>query len=424
MEKVQHLSAEFEALRTKLHELEQGIRELKRQTPESECNGLDASCGICAQLPDPIFIMSPKGQISSCNQAWLTILGYDREDVVDKPFSAFLPADERSSFAAGSFIQQALEKEIPLRLLHKSGSIKELNAMSAMLENDHLLLRLQDLTMVKQLQSIAAQQEKLASVGMLAAGVAHEINNPIGYVSSMLNTLEKYTARLIDLLSSYHQLKDMDLAAPETKATLEDWNDQWKKKKIDFILESLPSVINRSKEGADRVRKIVSDLRTFARTNDEGMTAVDLNNLLEMALNVTYNELKYKAEIVRIFCDNPIIRGNSNKISQVFVNLLVNASHAIEKQGVITVCTKKTDDAVIASIKDTGSGIKEEDLAKIFDPFFTTKPVGQGTGLGLNIAYNIIQQHGGEIKVESMIGQGTTFTLRFPLIKSTGQILP
>ena len=268
-------------------------------------------------------------------------------------------------------------------------------------------------------QAIVGQQEKLASVGMLAAGVAHEINNPIGYVSSMLNTIEKYNGRIFEIVESYRALHLAEGGTPD-KQTLDDLDARWRKGKIDFAVKSLPKLVGRCKEGTERVKKIVSDLRSFSRTDEQAVSEFDLNEVIEMSLNISWNELKYKAEVVRDLTDSAMVAGSSSKLASVFVNLLVNAAQALDKQGTITVTSRVAGGTVIATVADTGKGIAPEDLSKIFDPFFTTKPVGQGTGLGLNVAYNIVQQHHGRIWAESELGVGTTFFMELPLVGVQG----
>ncbi len=269
---------------------------------------------------------------------------------------------------------------------------------------------------LKDQQAIVGQQEKLASVGMLAAGVAHEINNPIGYVSSMLNTIDKYNKRILEVVEGYRDLHQEEGEIKEVRQRLDDLEARWRKGKIDFAFKSLPKLVGRCREGTDRVKGIVSDLRSFSRTDEEAVSEFDLNEVIEMSLNISWNELKYKADVVKELADAAVVAGSSSKLASVFVNLLVNAAQALDKQGTITVTSSVSEGTVTATVADTGRGIAPEDLSKIFDPFFTTKPVGQGTGLGLNVVYNIVQQHNGKIWAESEQGKGTTFFMELPLV--------
>jgi signal transduction histidine kinase len=255
-------------------------------------------------------------------------------------------------------------------------------------------------------QSSMLQQEKLASIGQLAAGVAHELNNPIGYVHSNLGTLRRYSERIVSLIEAYDRRcsgKDEELAA--LKSGL----------KVDFILEDLPALIEESLEGTERVRKIVRDLKGFSRPSEHEPKLSDLNEGLRSTLNIVHNEVKYKAKVVTDLGDLPEVRCQIGAINQVFMNMLVNAAQAIEENGEIRVTSRRDGDEVVIEFGDNGCGMPAEIRNRIFDPFFTTKGVGKGTGLGLSISYDIIRKHGGTIEVESEPGEGTTFTLRLPV---------
>ena len=182
-----------------------------------------------------------------------------------------------------------------------------------------------------------------------------------------------------------------------------------------FLLDDLPTLIRESLEGTERVRKIVADLKVFSHPTEKQMVHADLNECLKSTLNIVHNELKYKARVITDFGSVPEVRCRPGEINQVFMNLLVNACHAIERQGEIRVSTRTEEGAVVVSIADTGCGIPEEIRGRIFDPFFTTKPVGKGTGLGLTLSYDIVRKHGGTLTFESEVGKGTTFRIRLPV---------
>ncbi len=255
------------------------------------------------------------------------------------------------------------------------------------------------------------QQEKMASIGQLAAGVAHEINNPIGFVASNLSTLEKYTGRLAEFIS----LQEAALKRGATELDLVGMAEQRKKMKLDYVMEDIPQLIKESLDGADRVKKIVADLKSFSRLDEAEHKYADINECLESTINIVWNELKYKVTLHKELGDLPQIRCFPQQLNQVFLNLLVNASHAIEKQGDLTVRTWQEEGYVKIAVTDTGCGITEETQQRIFEPFFTTKEVGKGTGLGLSISYDIIKRHQGEIEVASEVGVGTTFTVKLPV---------
>jgi signal transduction histidine kinase len=186
-------------------------------------------------------------------------------------------------------------------------------------------------------------------------------------------------------------------------------------KDIQFILSDVTSLISESSEGASRISRIVQDLKNFAHPGDEKLKPVDLNKNIESTLNVVWNEIKYKAIVHKDYGKLPDIPCYPQQLNQVFMNILVNAAHAISDKGEIRIATLATNGNVEIRISDTGSGIPRENIPKLFDPFFTTKEVGKGTGLGLHVAYDIIKKHHGMIDVESTVGRGSTFTIRLPL---------
>ena len=254
------------------------------------------------------------------------------------------------------------------------------------------------------------QSEKMASIGQLAAGIAHEINNPVGYASSNIATLTVYFDRIVSLIQAYEQqeqkLPEAALATvKEVKSAVE----------LAYLYEDIPVLLKESSEGLDRIKKIVVDLKNFAHTDADEWEMADLQKGLESTVNVVWNELKYKTELIRDYAEIPQIECKLAQLNQVFLNLLVNAAQAIEKHGIITLRTRQLDNQVMVEVSDTGHGIEKENLTRIFDPFFTTKPVGKGTGLGLSLSYGIIQKHHGKIEVESQVGQGTTFRIFLPI---------
>lgn len=263
-----------------------------------------------------------------------------------------------------------------------------------------------------QVQSQIYQQEKMASIGQLAAGVAHEINNPMGFITSNMGSLDKYINRLSEFIGVMDQsMRDCgaaELTAPVLEAR--------KRLKIDRILDDAHQLIAESLDGAGRVRRIVQDLKSFSRVDQAETALIDLNEALETTINIAWNEIKYVAELKREFDDIPKVPCYPQQLNQVFLNLLVNAAYALgETNGTITVATEQEGDWVLVKVSDTGCGMTPEVQRRIFEPFYTTKEVGKGTGLGLSISYDIIKKHGGEITVESEVGRGTVFTVRLPI---------
>jgi two-component system NtrC family sensor kinase len=259
------------------------------------------------------------------------------------------------------------------------------------------------------------QSEKLASIGQLAAGVAHEINNPVGYVFSNIGTLERYLADLFRMLAAYEEAEPLLAGTPaaERLAALRSEIE------LDYLKEDVPTLMAESCEGIKRVRKIVQDLKDFSHVDTrQEWEWSDLRKGIDSTLNIVNNEVKYKAEVVKQYGDLPEIECLPSELNQVFMNLLVNAAHAVTKErGTITIRTGAMDTGqeVWVEVEDDGSGISKENLSRIFDPFFTTKPVGKGTGLGLSLSYGIIKKHGGRLEVDSEIGRGTRFRITLPV---------
>jgi two-component system NtrC family sensor kinase len=261
-----------------------------------------------------------------------------------------------------------------------------------------------------QSQGQLLQSEKMAAVGQLAAGVAHEINNPIGFVNSNLGTLKDYVERLLVLVDNYERSAIASSAAQSAEL-------QAARKEADlaFLRDDVVALLAESRDGLERVKKIVQDLRDFSRIDSTEWNEADLNAGLESTLNVVRNELKYKAEVVKNLGDLPPVRCHLGQINQVFMNLLVNAAQAIEERGTINLASGADGPWAWVSVEDTGKGMTPEVLKRIFEPFFTTKPVGKGTGLGLSLAYDIVKKHGGRIEVQSEPGQGTRFQVWLPV---------
>jgi signal transduction histidine kinase len=269
---------------------------------------------------------------------------------------------------------------------------------------------------LRQTQAQMIHSEKMASIGQLAAGVAHEINNPIGFVNSNLYTVKEYCRQIMELLAHYEQLEagvGDDTAGHSSIPELLEKISQCKKSiDYDFVKEELEEVLDESKEGVERVAGIVKDLKDFSHTDSGKVEYADINHGIDSTLNMVWNQLKYNVTVNKELGELPLVKCDLAKINQVFMNLLVNAGQSIESNGVIDITTRRIDDQVEISIKDNGCGIPSEIMNKIYDPFFTTKDVGSGTGLGLNLVYNIIKSHNGTIEVDSEVGIGTTFTVR------------
>ncbi len=245
---------------------------------------------------------------------------------------------------------------------------------------------------VKEAQAQVIQMEKMSSVGIMASGIAHEINNPLGFLISNLDSLMKNSQDLAGgLLPVDKSIKILD----ETRLMVEE-----------------------SLEGALRIKRIVSDLRTFTRRSEFQESVIDINQVLELVLSIVWNEIKYKISLDKDYQASTNILGDPTQLTQVFLNIIINSSQAIEGKGNVNIATYEDSDNVYTKISDTGCGIPKDVLSKIFDPFFSTKKT---TGLGLYVSYNIIKNHGGDIKVESKVGYGTTFIVCLPKQKKGGK---
>jgi PAS domain S-box-containing protein len=257
------------------------------------------------------------------------------------------------------------------------------------------------------------QQEKMASIGQLAAGVAHELNNPMSFIASNLGTMDKYLRRLTDFIRAQSEV----LKSIKDSAKLQEIDEKRAELKLDHVLEDAKKLIKESLDGSERVKRIVKELNSFSRMDEEEYKKADINECIESAITIVWNELKYKTTLKKEYGDLPLTKCYPRQINQIFVNLLINAVGSIADKGVITIKTWQENDFIWMQVSDTGVGIPRKNLIKIFEPFFTTKEAGKGTGLGLSISYEIVQRHHGEITVKSEVGTGTTFTIKIPVVQ-------
>lgn len=260
---------------------------------------------------------------------------------------------------------------------------------------------------LEQTQQQLIQQEKLASLGQLAAGVAHEINNPVGFVLSNLDTMKEY---IKDIVCITKPLKDAAISDTEALTQI---REEYSSLDADFLFSDSQTILESSTQGLHRVKTIVSDLSTFSRMDNDELENISLNSVIEKSLNVVSNELKYKHNVETQLLPEARILGNEGKLQQVFINLFINAKHAMPDGGTLRILCEKHNNKIIVHVKDEGHGIKSEHLEDIFTPFFTTKAPGEGTGLGLAISYSILQQHNASVKVDTQLDKGTDFIIRF-----------
>lgn len=294
-----------------------------------------------------------------------------------------------------------INAELEVRVASRT---RELDEAYAKLTVDHQKLT-ELLARIEQTQSQLLQSEKMASIGQLAAGVAHEINNPVGFVNSNLGTLSRYTEDLLRVI-------DAATDSPAAQAVARELD-------LPFLRQDLAALLAESRDGLDRVRKIVANLKDFSHVDEAEWQQADLIDGLESTINVVWHELKYKTDLVRELQPLPLVRCIPAQINQVFMNLLLNAAQAIPEHGTITLRSGPEDPQhsgqVWVEVADTGHGMSEEARRRMFEPFFTTKPVGQGTGLGLSLAYDIIHKHGGSFDVDSTPAVGSRIRLWLPI---------
>ena len=387
---------------------------------------------LFASTCEAVMLLNEHGFLD-CNSATLTLFGCgDQTEFCAKHPSDFSPVQQPSGKDSFVLSKEIINKAFELGsyrfewILQRfdNGHIFPVEVMLTAMELEGkpvLLATVRDITERKQyeekiLQLAEAknqllQSEKMATIGQLAAGVAHEMNNPIAFVHANLGSLESYVKDILEVTAAYQEAAQANLSGNMSSLTAE--------KNFDYLKSDIFELIAESKEGLSRVKKIVQDLKDFSRVGESEWQFSDLHKGLDSTLNIVWNELKYNCAVVKQYCEDlPQINCIASQLNQVFMNLLVNAGHSIEKAGTITITTRLNPDdkaTIQVLISDTGVGIPPENLKQIFNPFFTTKPVGKGTGLGLSVTWGIIAKHHGTIEVSSVVGNGTTFTITLPI---------
>lgn len=269
---------------------------------------------------------------------------------------------------------------------------------------------------LKQAQIKLLQTGKLAAIGQLAAGIAHEINNPMSFIGSNLFILEKYIRTFQELFQKTDALiTSINSADPSgIKHLANDISRLEEKTNLNYIANDISCIIEESKSGIDRINKIIENMQHLAAGQESSETEIDIEEILDSVLDITLNSFKYKVDIEKKYRHNSKITGNPQKLAQVFINIILNAAQSIDDKGIIKIKTYTEDKYNYITVTDTGCGIPEQNIDQIFNPFYTTKPAGQGTGLGLSLSYDIIKDMLGEIKVSSEVGKGSIFTIKIP----------
>jgi PAS domain S-box-containing protein len=432
--------------RTTLNTIIQDITEQKRH--ETELRESEERFRLISEnVADFILLFNPDGVCLYASSSF-TSMGYSPDILQKKNIFEFVHSEDRPQLQKQiETIQENLTHcSSEFRFLKSDHCWSDMETTASLLFNDEgyrivmvmrdiserkknerqrneLLSQLQNknaeiektLRQLTRMQEGLVQSEKMASLGQLTAGIAHEINNPLAFVSSNLNRFHEYFNDVRTLLNGWMEYGSHLQTNPALQQAITELQEQAQRVDLAFIDHDFEELMKHTREGTSRIKRIVEQLRGFSHANTSDFILANINQAIDETLTLVWNELKYKATVIKEYGELPQAKCNIGELQQVFVNLLVNAAHAIPEMGKIRIQTSATASDVIVKISDTGSGIPKEHLTKIFDPFFTTKPVGKGTGLGLWIVSTIIQNHHGEIFVESEAGKGSCFTIRIPL---------
>jgi PAS domain S-box-containing protein len=386
--------------------------------------------------PAIIYCTVPSGdfKMTFVSNNALNVLGYRPEDMVADPnfwFDHIHPDDAPNIFSSLASIFTEGQRAYEYRFCTADGTYLWMHDSLRLIRDEHgapleVIGSLTDITVRKRMEQAQhdliaklreaheqlLQSEKMASIGQLAAGIAHEINNPVGFVNSNMGTLRNYVATLFGVVDAY----DQALAAQPLPAALAARLAAARQAAdLEFLREDVTELVKESMDGLKRVKDIVQALKDFSHVGETEWQVADLHHGLDSTLNIVANEIKYKCTVEKHYGVLPQVECLASQLNQVFMNLLVNAGHAIKERGTITLRTGAENGWVWIEVGDTGCGIPPENLNRIFEPFFTTKPVGSGTGLGLSLSYGIVNKHGGRIEVASEVGKGTRFTIRLPV---------
>jgi two-component system NtrC family sensor kinase len=383
---------------------------------------------IVETAKEAIIVIEPGGAISFVNGRTTDLVGYTEDELIGMAVTNLLHQQDRQLIEVKARDRQnGLSEQYDLRVRHKDGSsVWVIISASPLMEGGEYtgtLVMLTDITERKHAEDELMQAQKLESVGRLAAGIAHEINTPIQFIGDNVHFLQDRFASLEKLVLAQQRLREAVDTALVDKDVMADLLEAEEDADMEYLVTEVPKAIEQTLEGVERVASIVKAMKEFAHPDQGEFAAVNLNHALQSTLTVARNELKYVAEVETEFGDLPTVVCALGAINQVFLNLLINAAHAIAdrprtgaEKGIIRIETSRDGEQVVVSITDNGCGIPEAIRARVFDQFFTTKPVGRGTGQGLALARRVlVEQHGGSLTFESEVGRGTTFFVRLPV---------
>ncbi|MDW7710624.1 MAG: PAS domain-containing protein [Deferrisomatales bacterium] len=373
---------------------------------------------IFDSITDPTFLLAPDLRILRANRSVARMVCLPLEEILGRTCREVLGAIARDCDRCSARRTFQTGNPTHTELRTPDGTLYSVHFFPLLHRGrvEAVVGRYRDVTSEQEMERRLLHSEKMASIGQLAAGVAHEINNPVGFILSNLNRMAEYAAELAEAGAALQAIGQEALSGKrDPRSAWIAYFDRRAQSDLDFLFADQVAAVAECREGAERIRKIVSDLRTFSHPHGQDWEQADLNAGLESTLHIAAAELKQRCEVRREYGRLPPVTCRPQQLNQVFLNLLVNAAQAIPDRGTVTVRTRAEGEQVLVSVTDTGEGMAAGRLSKIFDPFFTTKSVDKGTGLGLHIAANIVRSHGGEIRVESQVGAGTTFTVILPV---------
>jgi PAS domain S-box-containing protein len=410
-------------------------RGLRARGEERAAEPLDrAARNVIEHMNSALLVLDRLGEVTFANPTATLLLGGGDAAPTGRPFAHWFPGVPRGQL----LVQRTLERGDKLRgaeamITRADGRAVPIGLSAAPLrgakgELDGAIVIFQELTEIKQLERQLLQREKMASIGQLAAGVAHEINNPMGFIHANLSQLGEYLEDLARVWEKLAALRKCALAATgETRAAAEEVEGVIAEVDAEFLLRDFATAVRESLEGAQRIRAIVQDLRSFAHRDSEERVHADVNKALDSTANIVWTMMKHSVALSKHYAELPPVLCFPMQLQQVFMNVLMNACQAVEERkaldgapGEIRLRTELAEGGVRIAVADNGIGMTPEVQRRIFDPFFTTKAVGIGTGLGLSTSYQIVRRHGGRLTFESQPGVGTTFSVWLPLDDESG----